>query len=101
MDHTEESYEAAGDPSLDVISAYQRRVRRLRSLLLAETIVFLPLVIILATILILGRVERGQMAVIRFGTALELAVADEGTAVTGAGAVQERLEWLPSAHPEY
>jgi hypothetical protein len=80
VDHTEESYEAAGDPSLDVISAYQRRVRRLRSLLLAETIVFLPLVIILATILILGRVERGQMAVIRFGTALELAVADEGTA---------------------
>jgi hypothetical protein len=48
--------------------------------LLIETVVLVPLVIILSTVLILGRIEQGQMAVIRFGTSLQLAVEDEGAA---------------------
>lgn len=80
VDHTEENYETSGDPSQDVIGAYQRRLRHLRLLLLVETVICIPVIVILATVLILGHIERGQMAVIRFGTALELAVEDEGTA---------------------
>jgi hypothetical protein len=72
--------EPAADPSQEVIRAYQRRLRRTRNILLAETLILVPLVVLLAALLIVGRVKRGQAVMIRFGTALEVAVRDEDTA---------------------
>ncbi len=69
-----------GDPSQDVVRAYQRRLRRMRNVVLVETLVLVPLVLVLATLLIIGRVKRGQVCQIRFGSALEVAVRDEDTA---------------------
>lgn len=68
------------DQTQDVVRAYQRRLRRVRNVLLVETLILVPLVVLLSTLLVIGRVKRGQVAQIRFGTALEVAVRDEDTA---------------------
>ncbi len=109
MDGPGAPYGQTEEPSDDVVSAYQRRLRRLRNVMLFETLVLVPLVVLLGVLLVLTRVERGQVATIRFGTVLEIAVRDEATAqrvvrqikprATAGGAVREsdvRLEPEPT-----
>lgn len=90
MDSPEAPFGQTEEPSEDVISAYQRRLRRLRNVMLFETLVLVPLVVLLGVLLVLARVERGQVATIRFGTALEIAVRDEATAQRVVAQIKQR-----------
>jgi len=78
------------DPAPELIRSYQRRLRKLRNLMLVENLVFVPLVLVLAAMLVWQHVERGRAASISFGTQLEVIVQDVETAGRVLADVKQR-----------
>jgi len=78
------------DPAPELVRSYQRRLRKLRNLMLIENLVFVPLVLVLGGTLVLQHIERGRAASIGFGTQLEIVVQDAQTAGRVLEAVRQR-----------